>query len=114
MALPKFCEKCEKRLPECVCENGQVDTLVGLLYKTARKLWSTTLRTHDEELFNEMKNVKKGNLAIEITNPNFTNNSIGYLEESFEESGKYIIKRLSDGKIINWSNSQFIRIPIAI
>jgi len=94
-----------------------INDTTTMLYRLARKLWVSSLYANNDKLFEEMKDIKIGDLVIEITTPNLKTSSskktidaIGYLQH-YDGNSLYVIKRLANNKIITWSNAEFVKVP---
>lgn len=101
--------------------SSAVETIVMLLYLTARELWGESLHAGNaskkDSRYNQMKNVSKGDLVFEISSfkQRVTKENVmdyvGYLEEVDEKNWRYAIRRF-DGKIVKWENCEFLKIPV--
>ncbi len=102
-------------------QGGKIDNLVMFLYRTGRELWSSVLSgqnsTANQRKYNEMTVISVGDIVIEISSFNLKTadakticDAIGFLVES--DGSKFLIRRLSNDKLITWENAEFIKIPI--
>lgn len=97
----------------------QVELCIMLLYRTARDLWTATLNGTPaaQERFKKMQDINVGDLVIEIssfglksTTIDRTMHAIGWLR--CINGDRYFIERLDNGQLQEWSNAEFIKIPI--
>jgi len=108
-------------------DDGQVNNLVALIHRTGRQLWSAVLISamHTQtgkDMFDDMQDVKNGDLVIEISESKFCRKdcpvseiaqAVGILEHR-GGWGEWQIRLLSTGQFKNWHNADFIKIPIHI
>ena len=102
-----------------VLSKSTVERYVMLLYRTGRELWTATLNGTPaaQERFKKMQDIKIGDLVIEISSFGLqsatverTMPAIGWLSNFDGE--RYFIERLDNGELQEWSNAEFIKIPI--
>lgn len=85
------------------------------LQVTARNLWMSALTsqsTSGKRLFDRMRNPQAGDIVTEITTPDETPNKTGVLLSQNGEGCLATWKIQTDSGIENWTNAQFIAIPM--
>lgn len=97
---------------------SDVEAIVMLLWKTGKALWRSALDNaqYNKRLYDDMQNPKVGDLVFEWTTstsritPDRALLMVGYLVE-IGDWGEYKIKRLDNEQIVEWQNSEFLKIP---
>lgn len=93
--------------------------LVELTEVLVRMLWQVSLggSSRQMKLFDEMQNVSVGDLVMEtsIGDNVMSMDKIGYLRriEKEEDGWKHYYVECLNGKVIDWTNCSFIKIPTA-
>ncbi len=90
--------------------------LIKIIYTMGRDLWNLSLNDNQESksLNNSMRKISRDDLVIEISleAQNNIDNSVGFYISGNET--KHKIRRLVDGKIIDWNNAIMVKIPIKL